>query len=272
MTFLAAVPLGGIAGWRFLGRTLQAQETLLSGTPVHARALEDFRARMPGVKTAEALVSDRRLLGVALGAFGLDADINNRFMLRRMISEGVDSPGTLANRLADSRYRQMVATLRLDQGSGQGPGPDGIEAMAAAYVARQFEAAVGVQDEGLRLALNARRELPRIAEEQTTERGRWFLVLANPPLRRVVETALGLPRAFGALDLDRQVDEIRRSMQRNFGSGEISGLAEPARLERLVERFLLRDGLTSGPSSGTRGFAALALLSAGGAQGLSRWR
>lgn len=38
-----------------------------------------FRAKIGSVKTAEQLVSDRRLLKVALGAFGLEADINNRF-------------------------------------------------------------------------------------------------------------------------------------------------------------------------------------------------
>ncbi|MBW6496595.1 MAG: DUF1217 domain-containing protein, partial [Burkholderiaceae bacterium] len=66
-----------------------------------------FEARIGSVNSAEELVADRRLLRVALGAFGLQDDINNRFFIRKVLEGGVIQPDSLANKLGDDRYREM---------------------------------------------------------------------------------------------------------------------------------------------------------------------
>jgi hypothetical protein len=89
----------------------------------------------------------------------------------------------------------------------------------------------------MRLALNARRELTALASDDASERTKWFRLMGTPPLRKVVEGALGLPAGVGTLDIDRQLDEFRDRAAERFGTDTIAGLAEPATLERLLDRF-----------------------------------
>ena len=88
MSFSPVVPSGGYAGWTFLKRTQDRQQAALQADPVFKRDEAYFRAKIGSVTSAEQLVSDRRLLKVALGAFGLDADINNKFFLRKVLEDG----------------------------------------------------------------------------------------------------------------------------------------------------------------------------------------
>lgn len=260
MSFTPLVPLGGVPGLRFLSRTLPMQEAALARAPEHARPLAHFRATMPGIASAEALVADRRLLTVTLGAFGLDDDLPNRFFIRRVLEGGAEGRDALAMRLADSRYREMAATLGFDRNPPLTRDPALVEELATRYVARQVERAVGAQDENLRLALNARRELPGLARRAGDDDVRWLRILGNPPLRKVVETALGLPKEFAALDLDRQVVELRRRARPALGIDRVEDLGRPETLGRMIDRFLFRAQASQGPAAGTPGLAALTLL------------
>ena len=275
MMFQPALPIGGYAGWRFLNRTMEAQQASFARSPQVTRDLEHFRARIGEIDTAEALVSDRRLLRVALGAFGLEADINNRFFIRKVLEDGTLDPGALGNRLADKRYLEMSRAF----GFGDFDVPrsklgDFGDRIAQAFVTRQFEVAVGGQDENLRLALTLRRELGDIAAREAGERTRWFSVLGNPPLRKAFETAFGLPASFATLDIDRQLSVMQTRARGAFGDDSVAQFADPERREALVRRFLLRadaTGAGGGLSPTVPGSAALQLLQAmppGGLAGL----
>ena len=91
MTFQPVVPAGGVAGWRFLQRTYDTQLQTFSASPVNDREIKYFLDNISNVKSAEELVSDRRLLQVALGAFGLEDDINNRYFVQKILSDGTRS-------------------------------------------------------------------------------------------------------------------------------------------------------------------------------------
>ncbi len=78
MTFQPVVPLGGYAGWAFLNRTQTAQQSAFDESATIVRQTSYFEENIGNITTAEDLVNDRRLLEVALGAFGLDEDINNK--------------------------------------------------------------------------------------------------------------------------------------------------------------------------------------------------
>ena len=100
--FTPIVPTGGLTGWTLLNRTLDQQTQLFNAAPSLQRDTEYFRQNISEVQNAEALVSDRRLLRVALGAFGLGDDINNRAFIKAILEQGTDDRGALANRLSDS--------------------------------------------------------------------------------------------------------------------------------------------------------------------------
>ncbi len=51
-----------------------------------------FEANIGKVETAADLVGDRRLLKVALGAFGMDGEIDKRAFLRKVLEEERGEP------------------------------------------------------------------------------------------------------------------------------------------------------------------------------------
>ncbi|PRX33705.1 Protein of unknown function [Meinhardsimonia xiamenensis] len=266
MSFRPALPLTGWAGWKFLERTRAAQQSAFDRSPGIQRETAYFEARIATVGSAAELVADPRLLRVALGAFGLDGDLPNRYFIRKVLEEGTLKPGALANRLADARYRDMARAFGFGDSDPPNTGLPGFGArIARQYRARQFEIAVGRQDEALRLALSADRELAEIARASTTDDGRWFLVMGRPPLRKVVETALGLPAGIGALDLDRQLADFRRAAQERLGDGEVATLADGSRRETLIRLFLARSaaqrtGLPAATPATAAAGVALSLL------------
>ena len=95
MTFQPATGLGGYAGWTVLQRTLGAQTKTFETQPEVAREEAYFRQKIGQIKTAEALVADRRLLKVSLEAFGLGSDLDNRAFVQKVLAEGTLKPRPL---------------------------------------------------------------------------------------------------------------------------------------------------------------------------------
>lgn len=265
MTFSAVVPAGGYNGWLFLKRTMDRQQDVQQAQPRARRDEAYFRQTIASVTTAEQLVSDRRLFGIVLGAFGLEADINNRFFIRKVLEEGVAAQGALANRLANKAYREMTEALGFgDQGPPRTTAPGFADRILAAYIARQFEVAVGEKSNSLRLALNAERELPLLAAKQGSLDTKWFTIMGSPPLRKVFETAFGLPASFVSIDLDQQLGVFKAKAERFLGTSSIDALSDPQLLDRLIRRYLALSSSDT-TAAAQRGSAALQILQAGNA-------
>ncbi|NQZ71448.1 MAG: DUF1217 domain-containing protein, partial [Dinoroseobacter sp.] len=107
MSFQPIVPFGGFAGWKFLQRTQEAQRETHSQNAATQRETTYFKERITTIQSAEALVSDRTLRKVALGAFGLEADLDNTFFIKKILEDGTTNPKALSNRLSDKRYLAM---------------------------------------------------------------------------------------------------------------------------------------------------------------------
>jgi len=260
VTFQPVVPLGGYAGWSFLQKTLPAQQKAFAESAPVARATDAFRERIADVGSATDLVADRALLRVALGAFGLDDDIDNRFFIETILSQGTVDDDALANRLADKRYAEFSAAF----GFGDGPIARTAEAgfadsIIARYETQQFARAVGDQNNDLRLALNAAGALSQIIDKASTNTGRWFSIMGNPPLRQVFETALGLPSGIASIDLDQQREVFQDRARSILGTDDVQSFTDPDLQEDIRRLFLIRAEATSfgGPSSGQ---TALTLL------------
>ncbi|MDT8325895.1 MAG: DUF1217 domain-containing protein [Roseovarius sp.] len=263
MIFQPVLPFGGLAGWSLLNRTLDRQTELFNKDPLIVRDTEYFEQNIGKVKTPEDLVSDRRLMRVALGAFGLQDDINNRAFIREILEEGTADEDALANRLTDERYKQLTDAFAFKDR----PIPRtqlltfGSE-ITAKFRAREFEVAVGDQDESLRLAMNARRELGDVASDDATIDTKWFRILGNPPLRQVFDVALGMPANFAQLDLDRQLEIFKSRASSQLNMSDPSELVDPEVQERLIQRFLLRDQIDSFAVQSSGSIALILLQSA----------
>ena len=260
MNFPVALPLDGIAGWQFLTRTEEAQRSTFEQSPLLAREVEYFKENIANVITAEELVSDRTLLKVALGAFGLEDEIDKTFYLQTILEQGTESSDALAVRLVDPRYREFSEAFGFGNALGVRTGEfDFGQRITDAYKERQFEVAVGDQSTDLRLALEFKRTIGEYAASSSPDAA-WFSIMGNTPLRTVFETAYGLPSSFATLDIERQKEDLADLTQRNFGDDTVAAFLDPANVDEMINRFLARAQINTGPTSGTPGFAALSLL------------
>lgn len=261
MTFAPLIPASGIIGYRLLANTEATQREVFDRQPEIARDAEYFRENISSVTSAADLVADRRLLRVALGAFGLDEDIDKQAFVRKILEEGTDDSASLANRLVDPRYERFAENFGFGNLSGAQTGDVGFAGtIVSAYTERQFEISVGEQDESLRLALNFRREITQYATANDPDGTAWFSVMGDEPVREVFEGAFGLDSSFGQLDIDRQRDELRALNDRFFGDSSLEIFKDAELAENVIDRYLARKSTENGPASTTRGMAALTIL------------
>lgn len=241
MSFQPTIIGGGVAGWRFLQRTMNTQIDSFAKSPTIARDETYFREKIGSIKKAEDLVDDRRLMRVVLGAFGLSGDINNRFFIRKVLEDGTENPRALANRLTDKRYLAMTQAVGLSADAIAADRPSSfVDDIITAYRAQSFEVAIGMQDENMRFALALKRDLSALAQKKGSDTAKWFTLMGTPPMRKVFDKAFGLPDSFASLDVDRQLGVYQARAQRIFGDARLSQFADAEKIDALTTRFLVR--------------------------------
>ncbi|RWR27126.1 DUF1217 domain-containing protein [Sinirhodobacter populi] len=260
MTYTPAIPTGGYAGWLILNRTMAKQEAAFVQTAAYQRNEDYFREKIGSITSAEELVADRRLLAVALGAFGLDDDINSKAFIRKVLAEGTQASDSLANRLSDKSYFKLAEAF----GFGDYETPRTAEAGFAdgileKYKNRQFEVAVGEVNESFRFALTAQRDLPEIAAKSSSNNTKWYQIIGSSPLASFMQTALGLPTAVSSLDVDRQLEIYQQKAKTLFGTDDLAAIVSADGMDKLIKSYLVRTQLTEGTSA-TGQSAALQIL------------
>jgi hypothetical protein len=259
MSFQPLVPMPGVAGWRFLQRTAPAQQATFEKGAALTREIAYFTENIGGVTSASDLVADRRLLKVALGAFGLEGEIDKKALVRKVLEEGTTDPRAFATRLSDPAWRKFSAAFGFGDLSGARTGDPGFaRRITSLYKTRAFEVAVGGASNDMRLAMTFRREMAELSKGETGSS--WFSVLGSKPLRAVMEKAFNLPPAFSQLDLDRQRDVMREKTSAMFGDGNLSAFADPANTGKIIDRFLALSQLEGGASLSGPESGALILL------------
>ena len=264
MSYQPVLPFTGHSGWAFLQRTREVQQDAFETSGVIQRVTDRFAEKIGGITTPEQLVADRQLLQVALGAFGLDEDIDSKFFVKEVLASNSFDDKSLAGRLSDKRYQSMARAFGFGDPLGPQTGTEGFAAkIIDSYNERQFEIAVGEQDGDMRLLLGFERELNTVLDRKVSDNAHWYSIMATPPLRKVFQTAMNLPDSFGTLDVDRQLKDFKARAESMFGAETVADFADPEIQEKLVQRFLTGSELKQGPSASVRGSAALAILQAG---------
>lgn len=262
MSFQPVLPLGGYTGWRFLQRTLDKQQQAFRQSAPVQRATDYFRANIAKAKTAADLVGDRRLLEVALGAFGLSADLGAKAFIQKVLEGGTLKSDALANKLSDKRY----ASLAKEFGYGNLGARIGLSGFADTIIARYekqgFQEVVGESDNSMRLALNLSDGVKEIVDGTKNTNAQWYTLMGNAPLREVFQTALGLPQSLAAIDVDKQLVAFKTRAQAAFGTDKLSDFTDPARQEKLIRLFMVRSESQAAASSPAA--MALQLLRPGG--------
>lgn len=262
MTYSVTLPLSGYAGWTFLKRTQEKQQTLLSQNAVQQRDEAYFREKIGSIDTAEQLVADRRLLSVALGAFGLENDINNKFFIRKVFESSILEPKSLANKLSDKRYKEMAETF----GFGTFSTPSTklstfADTILTKFRQQSFETSVGEVNGSMRIALYAERALPELAQKNQSQTTKWYTVIGSEPLRNLFQTVFNLPSSFGMLDVDQQLGTLQKKAKTMFGSDSVNQFTNPETMQKLLRNYIVRAEIANGTiGSTTKGASALQLL------------
>ena len=262
MMFIPAIPLSGYSGWIVFERTEARQLEIFKEDAQTQRNIEYFKEHIRSAVTPSDLVQDRRLLSVALGAFGLGEEIDKKALIRRVLDDGTEQNDSFANRLNDSRWREFAASFSYGNLGGAPIQSTAFQSrIIRQYIEIGFEERVGEASTDVRLAMNFRREAAKIADSASADRVGWFQVMGQPPLRSVVEAALGLPASIGTLDLDQQKGIFERRAEQLFGEKSPAIFADPEKLDDMLRRFFLQREIENGPSPSTPGAAALSVLS-----------
>lgn len=106
------------------------------------------------MKTAEQLVNDKRLLRISLAAFGLEADVNSKAFIQKILEGGTLKEGSLANKLADKQYQKLSAAFGFGDFKVPRTAISTFPTKLTQFRTRSFETAVGNQNNAL-LAMNA---------------------------------------------------------------------------------------------------------------------
>lgn len=271
MTFSVTLALSGYAGWSFLKRTEARQMATLTKDPVVARDEAYFRSHIATATTAEALVKDKRLLHVALRAFGLEDDVGKTYFITKVLAQGTDDFADLANKLTDKRYAQLADAFGFADGTPATTAAGFAEKIIDRYREQTFQSAVGEVNGAFRTALFAESQLPNMATSTSTERTKWYSVIGSTALSEVFQTAFGLSSSFGALDVDLQVDMLQRKSRQFLGSSSVGQFSDPAKVEKLLRLYLVRNQIAEGTAGNSSGSAALTLLQSAGTSYSSRY-
>lgn len=261
MSYQPIVPLSGYAGWKLLNNTLEVQKEAFDNDPIVDRELQYFKDNIGSITSAEELVGDYQLLKVALGAFGLDADIGNKYFIQKILDEGTIDENSLANNLTESAYFNLSEAFGFDQDPPNTIGEANFfDKISEAYTNKQFQAAVGESNENFRLGLNLTDELAELTSEDTTENGMWYSIMGNEPLLQVFRTAFGLPESFSALDVDDQLDRFKAKADALYGDDSVTQFTDPETQETLLRNFFVRSQINDLGASNSPAQNALALL------------
>ncbi|MCG7628165.1 DUF1217 domain-containing protein [Epibacterium sp. MM17-32] len=166
MSFTPHIPSSGVAGWNFLQSTYDRQYDAFIKSGQLKNDSEYFAENIGKVTSSDDLLNDRRLLQVAVKAFGLEEEINYRALLQRALNEGTSADDALANTMNDERYVDFSEAFGF--GPGQSPMTGDKKAMQAVmdkFQSASFEEAVGEVDDTMRTALFAKRAMLEVFGE-----------------------------------------------------------------------------------------------------------
>lgn len=260
--FQPAIPLSGYGGWKVLQATYDRQLEGFSKSPAINNDREYFLEKFSKPVELETFLSDKRLLRVSLTAFDLPGEEWKGGFIRKVVEEAADPESSFLERLNNTEYTNFSKAFQLVDGK------IALTEEAAAQIADKYESAafreaVGDVDNSMRLSLNFQEKIATIAGSSSSEQAKLYRMLGNVPVRTVLESALSLPSDFTKLDIDRQASILKQQLTSKIGISDLSQLAEPENVEKVIQRYHAMESINNGPSPMTPGYAALTLLGGG---------
>ncbi len=229
--------------YSMITRDLDRSITQVRTSPQISREIAYYRENIDNVKSIDDFVSDRRLFDFAMKAFGLGEMSYAKAFMAKVLEGGIDDSDSLANTLADKKYRDFAETFNFNRhGEITTTFTRVREGVVDTYLRQTLEENAGDDNEGVRLALYFERKAPKIETA--------YDILADSALAKVVRTSLGLPDSIAFLDIEKQKEMIESRI-------DLADFQDPVKLTEFVQRFTALWDVSNQQQAETSGIVAL---------------
>ncbi|MGY8666563.1 DUF1217 domain-containing protein [Bradyrhizobium sp. UFLA05-109] len=215
--------LSTIADYTRLTTDMSKSLAQVEQQPDVSRDTAYYLANIGNVKSIDDFLSNYKLYSYAMKAYGLDDMIYAKAFMRKVLTEGISTTTTFANKLADTRYREFAAAFNFAAlGSQATQTTQATTGTANQYATQTMEQNAGDQNEGLRLALYFTRKASSITSP--------YQILADKALTQVVQTAEGWSSMISSSDIDMQAKMITDKIN-------LTDFQDPTKVTKFVQRF-----------------------------------
>jgi hypothetical protein len=243
------------ASYRIVTNDLKRSLSLASAEPQVARETKYYLSNIEKIKSVDDFLKNDRIYRYAVTAFGLEDMIYAKAFMRKVLTEGIDRRDSFANTLTDPRFKDFAKTFDFARhGETTTVFDKTRQGTVDRYVRQALERRAGEENEGVRLALYFARKAPEVTST--------LAILADKALLTVVQTALSIPAAVSAQNIDRQAEMLAKRI-------DVADFKDPRKLDRFITRFTSLWELNHGSAaSSTAGVLLGSPIEAGIASGV----
>jgi hypothetical protein len=208
-----------------------------------------YRNAIADVGSVTELLKDRKMVDILLVSKGLDpAKVTTDYLRKIFNSDLADARG-FANTEKDPRFAEIAASFNFDRHGNVARlaqiGPQKRDQLLETqnnYLQQNLESQQGDANPGVRLALYFQRKAGDITSA--------YDILADKALAEVFRTTYGLPDSVGSMGVDQQAKVVAKYLN-------LKDLTDPAKLEKLLNRFSVMYDLKNGSSKVSPALAIL---------------
>ncbi len=193
--------------------------------PTVKQAITAFTAGVQSATSVKQLLANPAVMSVLLTANGMSDQVGYTGLATAALTSNLANPKSLANVLTDTRWKTLASTYNFAANGLSGiKSPSAIAAITKAYQQTIWEQNQDTATPGLANALAFRTQASGIT---TVDQ-----ILANPTLRTVVTTALGVPPEIAFQSLNAQELAISSRL-------DITQFKDPKFVESFTQRYLI---------------------------------
>ena len=218
-----------------ISSNLKSAQTATAKSPDVKVATAYYQNNIGKVTSIDSFVSNYRLLSYALTAYGMEDQIQNTGLIKRVLEGGTTNAKSLANTLTDKRFLNFAKAFAA--GPKSFASTAAVASTVSAYTEQKLEDNAGAQDPGVQMALYFKRIASSITDP--------YQILGSKQLTQVIQTALGLPSVSSGSTaaLDNQAAAIKTALN------GMKDLQNPAKVNQLAERFTANYDLQNASTS-----------------------
>jgi len=202
---------------------------------------EYYQDKIASLKTLDEFLGDRRLVDVALVAKGIAPEKTTGDFMKKVFASDLGDPKSFVHDQPDSRFAELLASFNFNENGKVASTPnDGIQTPGEVreelnlFLRQTLETEEGNNNAGVRLALY----FERMAGSITSA----YDILGDTALLEFFRTTFSLPSELSSMDIDQQAKIVEKNL-------ELSDLADPQKLSKLIRRFTVMYDLENGGGS-----------------------